>query len=62
MSSPSDKVRAVLQELGIQRYNLTWQTTGANKPFDFVIKFNDVTLRGSTTRAIIRAVRRQFSR
>jgi hypothetical protein len=60
--SAPDKVRSVLRELEVHRYDLLYQVTPAGKPHAFTLRVRDVTLNGCTTRAIIRAIRRTFSK
>lgn len=60
--SPGDKIRGVLRELGVEQYDLLWQTSQTGKPHSFSVRVRDVTLNGCTTRAIIRAIRRTFSK
>lgn len=58
--NPAEKVRAVMHDLGAHSYDLIWQTTTAGKPYDFKLTFGDLTFRGSSARAIIRAVKRRL--
>jgi hypothetical protein len=60
--SAGDKIRGVLRELGVEQYDLLWQTSQNGKPHSFTVRVRDVTLNGCTTRAIIRAVRRRFAK
>lgn len=60
--SPCDKVRTVLHDLGVNRYDLLWQTSVAGKPHSFTVRIDTITLHGCTTRAIIRAIRRTLAR
>lgn len=59
--TPGEKIRAVLRELGIERYDLLWQTSPAGKPHAFQVRVRDVTINGSTARAAIRAIRRTLT-
>lgn len=60
--TPGEKIRAVLRDSGVQHYDLLWQTGYDGKPHSFRVSVRDVTLNGCTTRAIIRAIRRRFSK
>lgn len=59
--SPAQKIGAVMTELGHRDYDLVWQTSARGKAHSFSLTFRGATVRGCTVRALIRAVRRQFT-
>lgn len=54
----TDKIRAALAELGVTDFDLVHQTTAAGKQHSFQVTAAGAKIQGSTTRAIIRALRR----